>query len=228
MAQFFDGDIRSAGDNVMNSLSPIQAFLAQLRKELRIRPPLAERVIAEAEDHLLETAKRYRERSLSLEEAECEAVARFGTPENIAKSFGSAQNTWEATMTLVLRISVTFLALFTSLICLLSVAHTIGEGEVGTESMILRGILGTVVIVMGVITIQYLWRRGSQDPTFSRIVRLGSVGLVTLGSVVIVDTVRVARITGDWEYYIIMMGMALVCQGMLMLWSPWKQTPREA
>ena len=41
----------------MNSLSPIQAFLAQMRKELRIRPPLAERVVAEAEDHLLETAK---------------------------------------------------------------------------------------------------------------------------------------------------------------------------
>ena len=131
-------------------------------------------------------------------------------------------------MTLLLRISATFLALFTSLICLLSVAHTIGEGEMGAEAMILRGILGTVVIVMGVITIQYLWRRGSQDPTFFRIVRLGSVGLVTLGLVIIVDAVRVARITGDWEYYIIMMGMALVCQGMLMIWIPWKQTPREA
>ena len=111
---------------------------------------------------------------------------------------------------------------------LLSVAHTIGEGEMGTEPMILRGILGTVVIVMGVITIQYLWRRGSQDPTFFRIVRLGSVGLVMLGLVIIVDAVRVARITDDWEYYIIMMGMALVCQGMLMIWIPWKRTPREA
>ena len=71
----------------MNQTDPISEFLSQLRTELHLGSRLSERVIAEAEDHLLESAQRLYIAGLSSEEAVREAIAHFGTPEEIAKCF---------------------------------------------------------------------------------------------------------------------------------------------
>jgi hypothetical protein len=71
----------------MNPPDPISEFLSQLRTELHLGPWQSDRVIAETEDHLVELAQRLHAGGLSAEEAAREAIARFGTAEEIAKCF---------------------------------------------------------------------------------------------------------------------------------------------
>ena len=186
---------------------------------------LSGRILAEAEDHLRETADRLREQGVSSEEAEYRAVARFGTPAEITAGFSSEQNTWEVVMMLLAKLSTTLLVGITSFICLGVVVHTFWGGSVEPTWGVLRSILGSAVIVSGALTVRYLWTRGSGSAVQFLAV---AAGLVLLGAASVINAVRIARVTGDWEYYIITMGLALICQGMLTVWISWKLTPKEA
>ena len=64
----------------------IKDFVAKLRNRLCKEPHLAERMTAEAEDHLVESAQSLQSQGLSVEDAAREAIARFGDPENIART----------------------------------------------------------------------------------------------------------------------------------------------
>ena len=67
--------------------SPVTQYLRALRRELRWRPMLAERLCEEAADHLGEIVRQEREQGMSPQEAETEAVRRFGDPRSIARQF---------------------------------------------------------------------------------------------------------------------------------------------
>lgn len=71
----------------MNAGGGIAALLSQLRTELGAYPHLADRVIAESFDHLVEATDQLRARGLSRLEAEREAVSRFGPPKEVARRF---------------------------------------------------------------------------------------------------------------------------------------------
>jgi hypothetical protein len=71
----------------MNDSRVIAEFLSELQNELRSHPRLAERIVTEAQDHLLEAAQRLQAGGLPPEEAEREAVTRFGSPEDVARQF---------------------------------------------------------------------------------------------------------------------------------------------
>jgi hypothetical protein len=66
------------GDGVIDS------FLADLRRALRSRLLLRRRLLAEVEGHLRESAEELRRSGRPAEDAEREAVARFGSPEGVA------------------------------------------------------------------------------------------------------------------------------------------------
>jgi len=62
----------------------IDSYLADLRLALRSRFLLRRRLLAEVEDHLRESAEELRRSGLAADDAEREAVARFGSPKAIA------------------------------------------------------------------------------------------------------------------------------------------------
>ena len=62
----------------------IDSYLADLRRALRSRLFLRRRLLAEAAAHLRESAEELRRSGRPAEDAEREAVARFGSPEPVA------------------------------------------------------------------------------------------------------------------------------------------------
>jgi hypothetical protein len=62
----------------------IDAYLAELRRALRPRFLLQKRLLAEAEAHLRDSADALRRSGVASEEAEREAVARFGPAKSVA------------------------------------------------------------------------------------------------------------------------------------------------
>ena len=65
----------------------IEAFLAQLRKKLQGDPIVLERILAETEDHLGEAVEQLQASGLPPAEAERQAIAKFGSPSEIARSY---------------------------------------------------------------------------------------------------------------------------------------------
>jgi hypothetical protein len=65
----------------------ITDYLIELLEELRLPPRRRRRILAEVEDHLSCAAAELHAAGLSTDEAEQEAVRRFGSPSEIARSF---------------------------------------------------------------------------------------------------------------------------------------------
>ncbi|HKQ60391.1 MAG TPA: permease prefix domain 1-containing protein [Candidatus Polarisedimenticolaceae bacterium] len=67
--------------------SPTETYLADLRRQLRGNPLLARRVLAEVSDHLTEAVAAARRSGMSQQDAEEDAVRRFGPPAPFARQF---------------------------------------------------------------------------------------------------------------------------------------------
>ena len=63
---------------------PLDAFLNRLEQELRQRGHLDARMLDEARDHLLDAVEDGQRRGLSIEDAQREALERFGAPDLVA------------------------------------------------------------------------------------------------------------------------------------------------
>src|SRR5689334_20883160 len=86
MARFCAGRSRRCGGTRIMSV-PLEAYLAQLRRELRKRGVTDDRIIDEAREHLVDAVNAELERGISVEAAESYAIARFGTPQEAAAQF---------------------------------------------------------------------------------------------------------------------------------------------
>jgi len=67
----------------------VEAYLARLERELGKRGLRDARIVEEARGHLVDAMERGRQRGLSVEAAEEEAVARFGEPDAVAATFAT-------------------------------------------------------------------------------------------------------------------------------------------
>ena len=65
----------------------IQAFLAELREKLAEDPAVQERILAETKDHLAEAVERLEASVVPAAEAERQAIDKFGSPLEIARSY---------------------------------------------------------------------------------------------------------------------------------------------
>jgi uncharacterized protein involved in exopolysaccharide biosynthesis len=63
---------------------PVDAYLDRLERELRQRGVEDARIVEEAREHLLDAVEDGRQRGLSPDDAEREALERFGTPKTVA------------------------------------------------------------------------------------------------------------------------------------------------
>ena len=71
----------------MSKRQAIRAYLDELAKALEAGSPERDRILAEAEDHLVETVERLRADGISPDEAARVALARFGSPREVAARF---------------------------------------------------------------------------------------------------------------------------------------------
>jgi hypothetical protein len=71
--------------------SPIEAYLNQLDRELHKRRAPRRRLLAEAEDHLRSAAEEFVARGRSLDDAEHEAIERFGAAPVVAHRFAQTK-----------------------------------------------------------------------------------------------------------------------------------------
>jgi len=75
------------GAGLMTTPPLIKFFLAQLRGYLRVEPSLAELIVAEVEDHLIDALHELQRSGLTDEQTAHQVIARFGMPEEIANAF---------------------------------------------------------------------------------------------------------------------------------------------
>jgi hypothetical protein len=67
--------------------APVEAYLAQLAREIRKRGLVDSRILEEAREHLVDAIEEGLRCGLSVEAAERQAFARFGPPEIVAAGF---------------------------------------------------------------------------------------------------------------------------------------------
>ncbi|HZU75656.1 MAG TPA: permease prefix domain 1-containing protein [Dehalococcoidia bacterium] len=70
---------------------PIERYLDQLAHELRLGPERTRRVLREAEDHLRESVAAAEAAGATPDEAERQAIDRFGSPRTVARRFAAEQ-----------------------------------------------------------------------------------------------------------------------------------------
>ena len=73
----------------MTPRSEIQAFLAELREKLQEDLVIRDRILAETENHLGEAVEHLEASGVSPAEAERQAIGKFGTPSEIARSYAA-------------------------------------------------------------------------------------------------------------------------------------------
>ena len=77
------------GGVAMNEQSPIDRYLDQLVRDLRVSPGRLRRIVAEVEDHLREHTTREIAAGIAPHDAEERAIARFGSPALVARRFAA-------------------------------------------------------------------------------------------------------------------------------------------
>src|SRR5438874_77100 len=86
MERVCSGCLRCSGRVCLMS-ARVEAYLAQFRRELWNHGVVNSRIIEETRDHLLDGIHAARQRGISLEGAESQALARFGSAEEAAAYF---------------------------------------------------------------------------------------------------------------------------------------------
>jgi len=81
---------------------PLDAFLNRLEQELRQRGHIDARMLDEARDHLLDAVEDGQRRGLSIEDAQREALERFGAPDLVAAQLAPGRHQMLNRMTVVL------------------------------------------------------------------------------------------------------------------------------
>jgi len=65
----------------------LEEYLTQLRRELRKNGVMESRIVEETREHLADAIHAALQRGISVEAAESEALAKFGTPQEVAAQF---------------------------------------------------------------------------------------------------------------------------------------------
>jgi hypothetical protein len=197
---------------------PIEHFLLRLRAELRCSSFETERILDEVRDHLEESAERLRAKGATPEEAEREAVARFGSAELVARAFLEEVHS-KGEVPMLLKGMIGILAFVTGSVSLLLALHGLLDSDSGAVWTGVKLLSGIAVGLFAVLTLRYLRLAGSAPDANRSLMALGAPGLVVLGLLTICSAIYLAMTTGDWEMYVIALGIAMVAQGLLIVLS---------
>lgn len=109
-------------------------------------------------------------------------------------------------------------AAFTSFIALgVLIIVSLLDREGGAPWMFTKLEAGTFILAVGAATVRRLWSSRPAKPLSDRRILAFAASLIPFGGLTIVGTARLAMRTGDMEWYMVVAGLAMICQGFLTL-----------
>ena len=185
--------------------SPVESYLAELRRALRHDPLLARRVLEEAADHLAEIAAAERRSGMSQHDAEEAAVRRFGPAEKLARTFDRYSLPLRALLGLASAVTI-LVALWLFWV----IARVLPSRDPAHVSM-WRTFAIAFLIYSG-LCLTYLVA-GPRRTVLRWAVLILSVVAVGLGGYAVFRMIQVASAGGHFEGYLVLMGLILTGHG---------------
>jgi hypothetical protein len=196
------------------------AYLEQLEHALLGTGLPVQRLLAEVEDHLLDSIAQARARGLDEVDAIRHALCQFGPPEQLAAIYArEGPRSWEVSVERWLRSFAGLLAMMTTIMALIVAVHSLGfNRDAGAIWTATKVVASAGVILAGAVTLRHWRRRAAMS---GLIVMLTATYLQVLGTAATVWTVHLAIVTGDLESWAVMLGLALIVQGGLLTLCAW-------
>jgi hypothetical protein len=205
----------------------IAGLLAELAGELPADLPGRARILAEVEDHLVQSVERLVAGGLAHTAAEREAVIRFGEPQQLATLFRSLAGDssvldppappltgWRSVASLA--------ALGAGVVAVLGLLALAGwsilDPDLTTGRVLRLMALLAPAILAAAVSGMLLMRRRRDLGSRLRISAIGSLALVPIGVAGVFATLQLGQATGDYEWYGAGIGLALIAQGVLAAW----------
>jgi len=183
---------------------PVAAYLGELRRQLRLDPWLARRVLQEVADHLAESTDQEQRAGADIAEAGRRAVERFGSAAEFAAQLPHGHP--------VLRV-LTLAAACGSIAVGLLVAWAIvfllpteNANQIPFWTVVSCGFLG-----YGALT--WLYFAATLRKTLARVLGVASAAAILVGLTAVAHSLYLARTTGDWEAYVTTFGLVLAGHG---------------
>jgi hypothetical protein len=201
-------------------------YLEALRRALGSHPS-ADRIVAEAEDHLLESMRQLHQAGHDDDGAVTEAVARWGAPEVVANRFAAVSlppALWLRGTRLLLLLFAGVNSALASFAALFQVFR-LGQGEEAWPWVLSQMGFSGVIVAIAAVTLVAARR---SRPRLTAWLLLGGITLVALGSMAGVRAYHVGETSGDFEYYLFLVTASQVAQGGLAILWVWgsSRTPR--
>jgi hypothetical protein len=192
---------------------PVAGYLEELRRQLRMDPWLARRVLQEVADHLAESADQEQRAGADTAEARRRAVERFGP----AAEFAAQLPKGDAVLRLLTLASASGSVAVGLLVAWIVVFVLPAENadQMPFWTVVSCGFLG-----YGALT--WLYFSTSLGRTFARVLALGSASAIFVGLTAIVHSLYLARVTGDWEAYVTIFGLVLAGHGAVLTAYLWR------
>jgi hypothetical protein len=186
-------------------LGPLEAYLQQLRHELRRDPMLARRVVEEARDHLEQIVTEERRRGMSQLEAEHAAVNRFGPPGPLARQFDRFSLPLKVMLAIASLMTLAVAAWLVSVIALVLPRHD--PARIPLWTGVAFGFL-----VYSSLSIAYLVL-GARARALRAIVLVLSLAAIALGAYAVIRMVQAPD--RHFEGYLLLMGLILAGHGLI-------------
>ena len=183
----------------MSDADPIQVYLSELAKNLAAKPDVRGRIIDEVEDHLRQRADELRAGGWATNDAQREAIARFGPADRLVSSF-ERQSPIPSEEVIMVRRTLAALVVLVSVYATMYVIFSLVNGPTEIFTWI-KTALGTIVIGSGMAVLYWLWAPRELGESARSAVFVASLSLIEIGTANIVWTAHLGLVTGDWEYY---------------------------
>lgn len=190
------------------SPDPIDAWIAELRRQLRYDPFLASRVLKEVADHLSDAASAEQRAGASPQDARRRAVGRFGSPE----SFAAGLPRYELTLRLASLVVATA-TIVAAVFIVVAMLRLVPSSESATLPVWL--VAAVSFLMYGALT-RLCVLRASQGVVES-LMALSSAFAAVSGVAIVGHSGYLGRVTGDWDYYVIMFGGVLIAHALTVL-----------
>ena len=190
-------------------------FLDSLARSLRAGGRNPERIVAEVEDHLLSAIERLETSGWDPERAEREAVEALGRPEELARTYLAEVPPPDGLLLRLSRLGLVVLSSANFLGAALIAGIWASGGvhpDVPLVGFLLKMAACLLVMAVGAAAILREW---SGDRRHDGSLVLGGLALLGLGVAGALWTSWLALLTGDAEYYLILISLLHAAQGAL-------------
>ncbi len=184
----------------MMAHDPVAAYLDELRRQLRMDPWLARRVLQEVADHLAESTDQEQRAGADIAEARRRAVEGFGPAAELAAQLPKGDAVLRLLTLAAASASVAVGLLVAWIVVFLLPAEN-------ADQMPFWTVVSCAFLGYGALT--WLYLSAALRRTLARVLALGSASAILVGLTAVVHSLYLARVTGDWEAYITLFGLVL-------------------